>query len=479
MGDTATYTARGPAGTAVDPAAQLAGEAAGPAATGGVGGADLGWLRRERSNICAAITMACDSADERLGPAGWRLADAMLGYVRLWPGDGDWAKAVRAAARSAARSGNGRAYAGMLLNAADAEYREGRTAAERIRAREALAVARTAGWRAGEGLALAALGRSHWSVGSLPLADRYLRRALAVHRAIDDPAGEAGALGRLARSAHDRGDLRSALRDYKRALGLADAADSRFGRVRLPAHIALALADLGRYEQAARWSEPAYRLSREAAFPEGVALALTCRAVVLANTGALEAALRTVAEAHAAIGDLADPRAAADCLNRLAGVEAAAGSPGAAERGHGKALQLARTTGYRQGAAAAHAGLAAEQVGRGRYEEAAASCRSALAAAGTELRLVRARVLLAQADIALAAGSPSGAVARCREAEALFRDAGDRLGEVRALLAWGRVADAVPGHGAALRPWRRGVWVASSVGAGPERDTLRSLLGVD
>ncbi|WP_210637061.1 AfsR/SARP family transcriptional regulator [Streptomyces sp. GESEQ-13] len=453
---------------------------AAPEGTGGgpydadLGGeAGIAWLDQEKAGICAAIKLA---AELGLGPASWRLADAMLGFIRLHPGGDDWSAAVEAAQSAAAKSGNPRANTAMLLNMADSRYRKGHHSGERQLAREALTVSRDASWPAGEALALAVLGRSYWSVGATGLSDRYLGAALRIHESAGDLAGQANALGRLARNAYDAGDPVSALRDFRSSLVLAERAGSRFGQIRLPAYIALSLRLLGRYEEADHWCELAIRASREMDFHEGMAIALTCRASLMSDLGEHTRAVTTAREAHVAMPHLSDPRIEADCLTGLGGVEAAAEQTDLAMRSFGQALLISEEIHYWQGAARAQAESAAAYVRLGLYEEALAAGRRARRVLHRcDMRLVTAQTLASEADCALAAGDIAAAVAGHRRAAALYRAAGHPLGEVRALLSWGRAAATAPGHGRPTRPWRRGLRLAEPLGV-PEAATLRTLL---
>jgi DNA-binding SARP family transcriptional activator/tetratricopeptide (TPR) repeat protein len=453
---------------------------AAPEGTGGgpydadLGGeAGIAWLDQEKAGICAAIKLA---AELGLGPASWRLADAMLGFIRLHPGGDDWSAAVEAAQSAAAKSGNPRANTAMLLNMADSRYRKGHHSGERQLAREALTVSRDASWPAGEALALAVLGRSYWSVGATGLSDRYLGAALRIHESAGDLAGQANALGRLARNAYDAGDPVSALRDFRSSLVLAERAGSRFGQIRLPAYIALSLRLLGRYEEADHWCELAIRASREMDFHEGMAIALTCRASLMSDLGEHTRAVTTAREAHVAMPHLSDPRIEADCLTGLGGVEAAAEQTDLAMRSFGQALLISEEIHYWQGAARAQAESAAAYVRLGLYEEALAAGRRARRVLHRcDMRLVTAQTLASEADCALAAGDIAAAVAGHRRAAALYRAAGHPLGEVRALLSWGRAAATAPGHGRPTRPWRRALRLAEPLGV-PEAATLRSLL---
>ncbi|WNI18003.1 AfsR/SARP family transcriptional regulator [Actinacidiphila sp. ITFR-21] len=433
---------------------------------------DIDWLDREKANICAAIKHA---AEMGLGAASWQLADAMLGFIRLHPGGEDWSAAVRAALVETAKSGDSRAHTGMLLNVADTHYRDG-TEGELAHAREAVQVARDAGWRAGEALALTAIGRSYWSMGEVGLADRYLTGALRIHEDLGDWAGQANALARIARNIYDAGAMEDALRDYRRALVLVERAGSRFGRVRLPGYIALTLRHMGRYEEAERWCALAIRLSEEMSFHEGLAIALTCRATIHSDLGAQAKAVAAAREAHVTIPHLSDPRIETDCLIHLGGVEAAAEHTDQALRSFGNAWRIAEKFGYRQGVARALAESAAVHVRMGRYEEAVIACRrSRTVLGGTALRPVIAQTLMSEADSALASGRCAAAVAGYRRVAAIYRANHQPLGEVRALLAWSRAVQTVPGHGRPGRPAARGLRIAERLGV-PEADSLRALV---
>ncbi|MGW2838438.1 BTAD domain-containing putative transcriptional regulator [Streptomyces sp. NPDC001493] len=449
-----------------------------PDSGGGDGDGDgedvMAWLDREKANLCAAITLASEVG---LGPASWRLADTMVGYIRLHPGGDDWTAAVEAAQSAAAKLGNERANTAMLLNLADSRYRKGRYSSEQKLAREALTISRDASWQAGEALSLAVLGRSYWSVGAIGLANRYLGAALHIHESLGDLAGQANAVGRLARNAYDAGDPVSALRGFRSSLELAERAGSRFGQIRLPVYIALSLRQLGQYAEADQWCELAIRTSRDMDFLEGVAMALTCRAALFSDLGEHTRAVIAAREAHVAIPYLSDPRIEADCLIRLGVVEAAAEHTDVAMRSFGKARLLADRVNYRQGSARAQAASAETYIRLGLYEEAlAAGRRTRRVLQECDMRLVTAQLLVLEADCALASGRCAAAITRYRKASALYRAAGHRLGEVRALLSWGRAADTVPGHGRPDRPWHRALRLAEPL-AVPEADTLRTLLG--
>ncbi|MEU1510613.1 BTAD domain-containing putative transcriptional regulator [Streptomyces sp. NPDC005811] len=468
---TGSGTARGTDGPAG--AAGAVGDRAEDAAGSRGTGIDVAWLDREKTNLCAAIRLASELG---LGPASWRLADAMLGYIRLHPGGDDWSSAVEAAQRAAARSGHERANTAMLLNVADSRYREGHYRAERQRAREALTVSRGASWRAGEALSLAVLSRTYWSVGVLGLADRYMRAAQRIHEELGDLAGQANAVARLARNAYDAGDPGAALHGFRDALRLAEQSGSRFGQIRLPAYVALSLRQLGEHAEAQQWCELAILTSREMDFHEGVAIALSCRAELFGDVGAHAEAVTSAREAHVAIPHLSDPRIEADCLIRLGSVEAAADHAELAMRSFGRALVMAEQVNYPQAAARAQAESAAAYVRLGLYEEALAACRRARRVLrGCDMRLVRAQTLMAEADCALASGRCAAAVAGYRQASALYRAAGHRLGEIRALLSWGRAAATAPHHGHPARLWRHALRLADPL-AVPEADTLRTLL---
>jgi tetratricopeptide (TPR) repeat protein len=440
----------------------------------GMNAPDVGWLDAELTNICASIKLASELG---LSPIGWQLADAMLGYIRIHPGGNDWAAAVRSARGAAAKSNDHHGHAVMLLNVADAEYREGRQDTEQRYARQALEVSRKAHWPTGEALAYGTLGRSYWSTGSISLSAYYLRSALRIHQKTGDEAGQATIIGRIARNAYDLGQLRDAADGYERALELAHRIDSKFGQMRAPAYIALVLRDLGRYEEADRWCGLSIRLSEEAGFAEGLAIGLSCRAAIFNDTSAPDRAVKTARAARVVIPYLADYRIEVDCLVRLGEVEASAGDPARAMRSFDQALQIASQVTYRQGMARAHADRAAEQVRLGQYEEAIASCLSARAAMRhCDLLLVRAQLAVTEADIALAAGRCADAVAGYRQASAIYHCAGHRLAEVRTLLSWGHAAAMVPGYGRPGRSWRRALHIAGQMDV-PEADIVRGLLG--
>ena len=108
---------------------------------------------------------------------------------------------------------------------------------------QALAIAREARYRPGEGLALLRLGDTHRKLGQLEKANEYLQPALAVARALKDPEAETMTLIGLARVARDRGDLAQARSLAEETLARIESVRSQmFGRESRAAYFASAQA---------------------------------------------------------------------------------------------------------------------------------------------------------------------------------------------------------------------------------------------
>jgi len=91
-------------------------------------------------------------------------------------------------------------------------------------------------------------------------------------------------------------------------------------------------------------------------------------------------------------------------------------------------------------------------------------------------RILEGHARSALAEIQLACGRPDQAVEHAREALAVHRKTGHRLGEARTLRILGQANRRTEGTDAALPHWHAALAILADAGATPEADALRDLL---
>jgi DNA-binding SARP family transcriptional activator/tetratricopeptide (TPR) repeat protein len=272
------------------------------------GEAAIGALDGERSNLVVLLPRFVADGHHALA---WRLGDALQGYFRRRMNAVDWQVVADTALAAARADGDltGQAAAELSLgslcdfrsrveaaaghfnaslelarlagwtdcqavalnNLARTFWVCGRPHDTIERLRQALALHRETGRRAGEAVTLANLGVAYWEVGRaaadpaelLDQALAYLNEALALHREIGDRHNEADTLRALASTQRDAGNLSAALRFADEALVLArEADDIRFISL---AHNTLATVQirLGRVDPALEHHRQALAIARE------------------------------------------------------------------------------------------------------------------------------------------------------------------------------------------------------------------------
>jgi mannose/cellobiose epimerase-like protein (N-acyl-D-glucosamine 2-epimerase family) len=91
-------------------------------------------------------------------------------------------------------------------------------------------------------------------------------------------------------------------------------------------------------------------------------------------------------------------------------------------------------------------------------------------------RILEGHACSALAEVQLACGRPGQAAEHAREALAVHRKTGHRLGEARTLRILGQANRRTEGTDAALPHWHAALAILADAGATPEADALRDLL---
>lgn len=169
----------------------------------------LGDIRQARERLEQALPLAREIAGPHPLTEGLVLHD--LAWTYWLAGERDRATTASREALAVQRARGDRAGAAFsLATQADFEREAGRPAGAAALAGEALALARAAGSAGAELHALLALGRTRAMLGETGDAEQLCRQALAVSRRAGHREGAAAAATAIARLARDRGDLEGA-----------------------------------------------------------------------------------------------------------------------------------------------------------------------------------------------------------------------------------------------------------------------------
>jgi DNA-binding SARP family transcriptional activator len=154
--------------------------------------AALTWLDTERANLVASVGLA---------PGGWRLVDALRGYLSMRQPRAEWAHAVSAGHASAVAEGTPAGQAAMHVSLGHLAWCDGRYRESRRHYRTARRWSRLAGWRDGESTALLGMADLHLRQGEAASASLWAREAVTVAREHDLRVREGQALTVLAAAA--------------------------------------------------------------------------------------------------------------------------------------------------------------------------------------------------------------------------------------------------------------------------------------
>jgi DNA-binding SARP family transcriptional activator len=254
--------------------------------------AAMSWLDSERENLVVIIQYAADNGPYEMA---WRMTDALRGYLSTRLLLVDWLVAAEAAVRAAELAGDvwGRAAAKISLQ--HLYHRRSEFAGSRRHGEEALALARTAGWREGQIVALGNLGNSHRLSGDADQAAEVYEEVLALAEEASLKAVAVASLGNLAAIDAQRGRLAATAQRLQQSIALAHELGSA-------ALIANVNGDLGEtYYLLGEMDKARVHLRKALAASPGrdrgvEAEAMRVLAQVEADTGDLDKALSTATE---------------------------------------------------------------------------------------------------------------------------------------------------------------------------------------
>ena len=212
----------------------------------------------------------------------------------------------------------------------------------------ALAAARQAGDRPGEGRALNLLASSQIGADDFAAADATLQQSLALHRDLGDQGGQADALNGLGRVFWRTGNYLAAITSLQQALELFRGLGDQLGQAQALNGLGAVRCLTGGYPAAEASHQQALALFRVIGHMHGQSEALTHLAVVQRLTGdypAAEASLRLAQDLNL---DLGDPYKQVWTRSELAMLQQLIGDYPAAEASHEQALRLYRDLGQRR-----------------------------------------------------------------------------------------------------------------------------------
>ncbi len=380
--------------------------------------AALAWLDAERANLVAV--------------GGWRLVDALRGYLSMRVPSADWAAAARAGLTAAVVADAPAGQAAMEVSLGMLAWCEGRYHDARDHYRRARPLAALADWPEGESTALNGVGRAAIGLGLPAEGHRALVEALAIDRAAGFLAGEARELHTIGLALLHQGRIAAAVRHQERALALY----REIGDARGECVVADALAwvrQLAGLPTAIEEHTSALALGIGIAWPAaqaGVLRTLAARHRDVASYGkARDYADRALALARAG----GEHHVQVEALTVLGDALAGLGHFGAARRCYTQALGAAGSSGFATGRVDALLGLADLHVRRGEPATAEVWARHAVTTAHAHgLRPLEGRALTVLAAAARARGRETDATRYAEEALATYRPTGHRAGMARA-----------------------------------------------
>lgn len=300
------------------------------------------WLEGERANLHAATGYA---AANELPVYAMLIPAAMAGFlgVRHYR---DQALTLHQTALAVARQAGDRPGQGRALNwVASAQIDTSDFSAAEATLQEALALHRDLGDRGGQADALNALGRVYWPTGDYPAAISCLQQALELFRGLGHPRGQAQALNGLGAVRCITGDCPAAATCHEQALALFREIGHQHGQSEALTHLAVVRRLTGDYPAAAASLRQAQVVHRDLDDRYKQAWTRTELGILQRLTGDYPAAEASHQQALEQWRDITDHSGHARSLNELGLVQQLTGDYPAAEASHLQALALYRDLG--------------------------------------------------------------------------------------------------------------------------------------
>jgi DNA-binding SARP family transcriptional activator/Tfp pilus assembly protein PilF len=433
----------------------------------------LEWIDSERDNLLATIEHAAAHGPH---PVAWLLADTMRSYFWLRMRTVEWLAVATAGLEAAEAGDDVHAQSAAHLSLGDASRCQCRYEQAIAHYLRAAALARDAGWVAGQGAALGNLGNTYWRLGELHKSAQQHRTALALDRESGQRSGQAASLANLGTVYRELGRLDDAADHLTQALAISEELGSHVDVAMDLSNLGEVHFALGRLGTARQQLTQALARLRDVGDRDSEADTLRTIAAVLSATGHHDDALAAARDALTLARETGNRRTEGDTLNGLATIHQRLGRQRDALHLHRQALEVARTTRERHPETAALIGLAVTHLRLGDAGRARRHADEAVERARTAgYRLLEGDALLARADADLACGETERAATRARQARDLHRETGHRLGEARALVLLGDAEQATGRDPTAS--WRRALEIFAAAGAVEAGEVRRRYTG--
>ncbi len=340
----------------------------------------------------------------------------------------------------------------------------------------ALAIARSAGDRAAEALALHHLATVYRRWGRYDDVIGHCGQALAIQREIGDLAGVGATLNTLGIVSRRQGRYADAIQQYQQALESYREAGDPIGVGLELGNLAIVYDQLGRYAESVEHHRRALELLREQGERGDVAIILGNLGVAYGRHGRYEEAVNHLEQALGLLREVGNRAAEGDFLDELGVVHHRWGEPEKAHQYLHQALAIHRELGNQDGKAAALTHLGAAYVRADRLADALRYGRQALEVArDIGDQRVEAGALNCLGSTMTELGQPDVGVGHHQEALAIAEELGDRYGRARALDGLGRALRALGRPAEAAECWRAGLALLAGLDV-PEAEELRALL---
>jgi tetratricopeptide (TPR) repeat protein len=386
--------------------------------------AALAWLDAERANLVAAVGLV---------PGGWRLVDALRGYLSMRLPRAGWAVAAKVGLAAAVAEGATAGQAAMHLSLGHLAWCEGRYTDSAHHHRTAGTLAGESHWPEGESTALSGCGRAEIGLGRMADALTTLTEALAIDRAVGFHAGEARELFNMGLALQGQGRLAEAIDHQHRALVVYEEIGDRRGRCVVADNLAWVRRLAGGPGSLPDHAS-ALAMGTDMGWQHAQAGVLRTLAALHRDTGHFPAAHRYADRAVALARVGGEHQVQVEALNVLGDALVGLGHLGAAERCYTEARTAAETSGFAAGRVDALLGLAHLHVRLPAPAIARALADQALSLARAhDLRVQEGRALTLLATATTALGRPAEAARHAELALATHRAAGHPAGAEAAL----------------------------------------------
>ena len=282
----------------------------------------LNWCEAERVNLIAATRQAIDIHENEIA---WKLPNTLWGFLyrrRYWE---DWINThlVALAAAQELEDQGGEAW---TLGSLAMAYRFLRRSDEAIEHLDrAIAIARATGWRWGEGVGLTILGAVYYDLrrqdqGSFAQAIDLLQNAQEIFRDIGDRWGEGFALNNLGGIYRYQGNLERSLDCLRLALEIRQVINDEDGEGDTLTELGDLFCVMREYETALSYFQKAMDIRLKTNNLQGEAYTLRGIGMAQQGSGLFEDARRSWHRALAIFEESGNPRTA-DIIELLTGVE--------------------------------------------------------------------------------------------------------------------------------------------------------------